>query len=211
MFHFSFNFIWVESNHRFIFTESVNFIFFFNKSKSFICCIDSEYCNFNSSFKFSFKSLEFFIFSHNILSFWKSCEIRQTSLILFKNNLSKILSIYFHMIIFIHSFWSTFLGIFSFLLIEFASLAFFCFFFLNFTSVFSKEANQIAKLIAYGIIFDRVNELHHLVFLGVIALLHHDRREAGDSIGLLDGLEFLRNFLVVNLNYIEPNLVSEFS
>ena len=115
------------------------------------------------------------------------------------------------MIIFIHSFWSTFLGIFSFLLIEFASLAFFCFFFLNFTSVFSKEANQIAKLIAYGIIFDRVNELHHLVFLGVIALLHHDRREAGDSIGLLDGLEFLRNFFVVNLNYIEPNLVSEFS
>jgi len=191
MFHISFNFIWVESNHRFIFIKSVNFIFFFYKSKSFICCIDSEYCNFNSSFKFSFKSLEFFIFRLNILPFWKCCKIHQTSLILLKNNLSKIESIYFHMIIFIHSFWSTFPGVFSFILIEFASVTFFCFFFLNFTCVFSKEANQIAKLIAYGIIFDRVNELHHLVFLCVIALLHHDGREAGDSIALLDGLEFL--------------------
>lgn len=53
--------------------------------------------------------------------------------------------------------------------------------------------------------------LHHLVFLCIVALLHHDRWEAGDSVAFLDGLEILRHFLVVYLDDVEPNLISEFS
>ena len=212
MFQIALNSIWVETNDGFIVVKSVDFVCLFESGKAFFFTggIHSENVDFNSSFEFSFESLEFFVLLLDISVSRKSCEINQSSIFCFENFFIEIGCIDIVMIFFVWI-WATSAGLLSFFLVEFARIAFFCFFFLNLTCVFSKKVNEIAQLIAYGIIFNGVDKLHHLVFLCIVALLHHNRWEAGDSIALLDRLEILWHFLVVYLDDVEPNLIPEFS
>jgi len=142
VFHVAFDIVWVETNDGLSGVERVDFICLFEVREAFFVTrgIHSEDEDFNSSFEFSFKSLEFFVLRLDISFTSKSCEINQRCIFCFENFLIEIGCIDIEMVFFVRI-WATSTGLLPFFLVKFARIAFFCFFFLNLTCVFSKKVN----------------------------------------------------------------------